>query len=266
MFTPSGMHLIQNTAQGSVLEAPAHWQRIELLSDLHLDAQHPATWQAFARHLSTTQADAVFILGDLFEIWVGDDMRHEAFEAECVQALAHAGQRLCLGLMLGNRDFMVGPDLLAACHAHALPDPMVLGAFGQRHLLTHGDAWCLEDQKYQQYRHMVRNPVWQQQVLTLPYADRLAMARGVRNASEERKADDRSIWADVDEAHAAQAMSLHGVSSLIHGHTHRPADEPFGENGGMRHVMTDWDLDGQRPRAEVLVLDARGLHREPVRP
>lgn len=258
------MSLLHDTPQGPTLVAPGHWRRIELLSDLHLDARHPATWQAFARHLDQTRADAVLILGDLFEVWVGDDMRHEAFEAECVKTMARAGQRLWLGLMLGNRDFMIGQELLDTCQARALPDPLVLQAFGQRHLLTHGDAWCLEDHKYQQYRQMVRNPAWQQQVLTLPYADRMAMARGVRHASEERKLDDRTIWADVDEAHAARHMAQHEVRSLIHGHTHRPADEPFGMADGMRHVLTDWDLDGPMPRAEIVVIDAEGLHREAV--
>jgi len=136
-----------------------------------------AAWQRYMAH---TPADAVLILGDLFEMWVGDDMRSEPFEALCTQTLRQAGQRLWLGVMVGNRDFLVGQELLAACQGHALPDPLLLDAFGQRHVLTHGDAWCLSDTDYMAFRQMVRNPTWQQQFLQASLHQRLAFERKAR--------------------------------------------------------------------------------------
>ena len=243
-------------------EAPAHWQAIDFISDLHLDAGHPRTVAAWADYMDRTPADAVLVLGDLFEAWVGDDARHQPFEAHCVDTLARAGQRLWLGLMVGNRDFLMGPDLMQACHAHALPDPLVLSAFGHAHLLTHGDAWCLDDAPYLQFRAQVRSAAWQAAFLARPLTDRLITARNLRDASEARKQGQAATdWADVDPTCAARWMHDLGVHSLIHGHTHRPASEPFGPAGGQRHVLADWDLDGPAPRAQVLRLSAHGLNR-----
>src|SRR5690606_6723402 len=134
------------------LQAPPSWRCIDFISDLHLHAGLPRTAHAFFNHLRHSRADAVFILGDLFEAWVGDDMRHEPFEAQCTAELAAAGKRLYLGLMVGNRDFLLGLDMAQACHAHLLPDPTVLEAFGQRTLLVHGDELCLADETYLRFR------------------------------------------------------------------------------------------------------------------
>lgn len=243
-------------------QAPAHWQRIEFISDLHLDASHPLTQQALIDYLRSTTADAVMVLGDLFEAWVGDDMRALPFEAQCTAALADAGQRLWLGIMVGNRDFLLGPDMIEACHAHALPDPWVLQAFGQAHLITHGDAWCLDDTEYLRFRQDVRSAPWQTAFLARPLEARLALARGMREASEARKTHrPMQAWADVDAAHAAQWLRSTQTHSLIHGHTHRPVSEPFALPGHTRHVLSDWDLDAPTPRAEVLTLSAEGVGR-----
>jgi UDP-2,3-diacylglucosamine hydrolase len=218
-----------------------------------------AAWQRYMAH---TPADAVLILGDLFEMWVGDDMRSEPFEAQCTQTLRAAGQRLWLGVMVGNRDFLVGQELLAACNGHALQDPLLLEAFGQRHVLTHGDAWCLSDTNYMAFRQMVRNPNWQQQFLQAPLPQRLATARGIRAQSQARKdTPTMETWADVDAAVAAAHLTDADSLSLIHGHTHKPASEPFGLPSAMRHVLSDWDLDEAPSRAEVLRLSSHGLIR-----
>jgi len=218
-----------------------------------------AAWQ---RYMASTPADAVLILGDLFEMWVGDDMRGEPFEALCTQTLREAGQRLWLGVMVGNRDFLLGQAWLGECHAHALPDPLLLEAFAQRHVLTHGDAWCLSDTEYLAFRQMVRNPAWQGQFLQAPLSQRLATARGIRAQSQARKdAPTMETWADVDATMAAQHLKDANSLSLIHGHTHRPASEPFGLPGAMRHVLSDWELDDTPARAEVLRLSHQGLTR-----
>ena len=122
------------------LSAPREWQRIDFISDLHLTADMPQTFEAWAAYLLATPADAVFILGDLFEVWVGDDARHAGFEARCAAVLAEAAARRTLAFMRGNRDFLVGAELLRDCGVHELEDPTVLLAFGQRLLLSHGDV------------------------------------------------------------------------------------------------------------------------------
>jgi UDP-2,3-diacylglucosamine hydrolase len=218
-----------------------------------------AAWQRYMAH---TPTDAVLILGDLFEMWVGDDMRSEPFEALCTQTLRETGQRLWLGVMVGNRDFLVGQELLAACQGHALQDPLLLDAFGQRHVLTHGDAWCLGDTDYMAFRQMVRNPTWQHRFLQASLPQRLATARGIRAQSQARKdAPTMETWADVDAAVAAQHLLDANSLSLIHGHTHKPASEPFALPGALRHVLSDWELDQAPARTEVLRLSSQGLVR-----
>ena len=247
---------------GDTLNAPASWRCIDFVSDLHLHAGLPRTAQALAKYLKNTPADAVLILGDLFEAWVGDDMRHTGFEADCTAFLADAGQRLHLGLMVGNRDFLLGDDMVTACHAHTLADPTTLNAFGQHVLLTHGDALCLADQAYLRFRDQVRQPAWRLAFLAKPLAERLNVARQMREASaahqHQQKPDN---WADVDEAAAASWMRSAATPVLLHGHTHRPESAPFGTAGGVRHVLCDWDLDGPHPRAEVLRFSPQGFER-----
>ncbi len=246
------------------LKAPTHWQRIDFISDLHLDASRPRTFEALTHYLDHTPADAVFILGDLFELWVGDDMVTRPFEAEAQRVLSRAGQRLWLGLMVGNRDFLLGPEFAASCHAHGLNDPFALTAFGHCHVLTHGDAWCLDDVDYLKFRAMVRHPDWQTAFLQRPLPERMAVAQGIRTESEARKqGHDTTMasWADVAPEPAAQALTTHHALSLIHGHTHQPTSEPFALPGASRHVLSDWELDHAPHRAEVMRLDAQGFRR-----
>ena len=129
----------------SEFAAPAAWRAIDFLSDLHLSDTTPRTFDALATHLRCTEADAVFILGDLFEVWVGDDARHAGFEAECAAMLAEASSHRFIAFMAGNRDFLVGDALLMDCGIARLQDPTLLSAWGRQLLLTHGDALCLSD-------------------------------------------------------------------------------------------------------------------------
>jgi len=242
--------------------APAHWRAIDLLSDLHLCPALPRTFEAFARHLRQTDADAVLVLGDLFEVWIGDDQAAQAFERDCLAALEQASRRLWVGLMVGNRDFLLGPQALAAAGAHLLPDPTVLHAFGVSWLLTHGDALCTDDHDYQAFRREVRNPAWQQAFLARPQADRAAVAGRIRAESRARKSalPDPGNWADVDADAARHWLDASGASVMLHGHTHRPSRHALGP-GRAREVLSDWDLDVEPARADVLRLSARGLER-----
>ena len=244
------------------LHAPPSWRCIDFISDLHLHDGLAKTTQALTDYLRSTPADAVLILGDLFEAWVGDDMRTQAYEAACVDAFAQAGQRLHLGMMVGNRDFLIGPEMLWACHAHPLRDPTVLHAWGQSVLLIHGDELCLADTAYLRFREQVRNPAWQQAFLAAPLEARLAQARQMREASQmHQQSQAQTEWADVDAPAASQWMRAAQAATLIHGHTHRPGDQPFGPTGAVRHVLSDWDMDHGHPRAEVLRMSASGFER-----
>ena len=241
------------------LQADPSWRCIDLLSDVHLHADMPRTFDAWRHHLLSTPADAVLMLGDLFEVWVGDDQRSTGFEAGCVQTLRQAAQQRSLGFMPGNRDFLVGPALLADAGMQALTDPTVLIAFGQRWLLSHGDALCLADRAYQQFRQQVRSAAWQQAFLAQPLALRQQQARAMREASAAHQASQApSDWSDVDDSAALAWLDRAGAGILIHGHTHRPACHDLAA-GRTRQVLGDWDLDANPPRARALRLTAAGL-------
>ena len=241
------------------LRADPAWRCIDLLSDVHLHADMPRTFEAWRSHLLNTPADAVLILGDLFEVWVGDDQRCTGFEAQCLQLLQAASRQRVLAFLPGNRDFLIGDAMLADAGLLPLADPTVLLAFGQRWLLSHGDALCVSDTAYQQFRAQVRTPAWQRQFLAQPLALRQQQARVMRVASAAHQARQPATdWADVDEAAAVAWLDAAAAPALIHGHTHRPASHAL-PGGRSRHVLGDWDLDASPPRARGLRLTASGL-------
>jgi UDP-2,3-diacylglucosamine hydrolase len=244
--------------------APAEWAAIDLVSDLHLGPDSPRTFEAFAAHLMHTSADAVLILGDLFDVWVGDDALQRPFEQRCIDSLATASRRCTLGLMVGNRDFLIGARMLCACGAQELPDPTVLSAWSRRLLLTHGDALCIEDHAYQALRRVLRSDAWRAATLARPLAERDALARELRRSSANRKRGqpDPELWADVDATAAAAWLHGAGATEMIHGHTHRPGSHALA-SGLERHVLSDWDLDSASPHAEVLRLTRAGTRRVP---
>ena len=243
------------------LAAPPGWRAIDFISDLHLCDALPCTFQAFEAHLNSTRADAVFILGDLFDVWVGDDMAKSGFERQCVQAMARAASRRTLAFMVGNRDFLVGSELLRQSGAMGLPDPTVLNAWGQRVLLSHGDALCLADLPYQAFRREVRSPVWQSTFLARPLSERRKIASGLRQASRQShtRQFDGAADVDIDSGEAVHWMHAMGTPELVHGHTHRPGSNSLAP-GFTRHVLSDWDLDTAQ-RAEVLRLTRDGFER-----
>lgn len=243
------------------VQAPLHWQRVDFISDLHLDASEPATFDAWAKHMVHTPADALFILGDLFEVWVGDDTQ-DPFALQCMAALKTTSQRMPVFFICGNRDFLVGPDLFNATGVQGLSDPTLLdlgsdeGATHTRILLSHGDALCLDDHDYLAFRAQVRQPEWQAAFLAKPLAERQTYARSVRSASEARKQShaqdpDFAGYADVDTQAAIEWLKAVDAQVLLHGHTHKPAMHDLGQ-GLTRWVLSDWDADAQPPRLEVL--------------
>ena len=247
------------------LPAPAAWRTVDLISDLHLQAGEPATFEAWRGYMQNTPADAVFILGDLFEVWVGDDAAAlPGFEAKCADVLRDAAQRRSVCFMHGNRDFLVGPRFAADCSIALLADPTVLALHGERWLLSHGDELCLDDHDYLKFRAEVHTPEWQQAFLARPLEERRALARSMRTQSEDRKRGPDMVWADVDSAAARDWLRRADARTLIHGHTHRPADHDLGD-GLRRIVLSDWDAAAQPSRAQLLRLSIAGAQRVDLR-
>ena len=247
------------------------WQTIDFISDLHLQVAEPATAKAWFDYMASpegTQADAIFILGDWFEVWVGDDsirailspqLADLNFEERCTLVLQAAGKRLNLFFMHGNRDFLVGDQMMHACNANLLADPTVLTFQQQRYLLTHGDMLCLSDTKYLAFREVVRQPAWQQAQLAKPLLERQAIGRQMRVESQKNQ-QNLLEYADVDDAAALAWLQAANAKTMIHGHTHKPADHDL-HRGFKRIVMIDWDLKATPKRAEVLQLSNSGLQR-----
>lgn len=245
-----------------VITAPPHWQTVDFISDLHLQASEPQTLAALEHYLAHTPAQALFILGDLFEVWVGDDALQSptGFEHAVADMLHRASARLDVFIMCGNRDFLMGERLLAACGARALPDPSVLYLGGTRWLLAHGDAQCLDDVPYQTFRAQVRSVAWQQNFLSQPLDQRQALARQMRAQSEAQKkqlAQAQIPWIDLDRNACVALLETQGANHMIHGHTHQPAQHDLGQ-GHARWVLSDWDLHATPAHAEALRLHAAG--------
>lgn len=242
--------------------APPSWRTVDFISDLHLQVSEPQTAQAFRDYLARTRADAIFILGDLFEVWVGDDAidaddEDARFERSCIDALHAASTRCALHFLHGNRDFLLGQVAAQRAGMKLLDDPTTLIFAGERRLLSHGDALCLDDREYQIFRAQVRTTAWQQHTLAQPLAQRRAMGRALRAQSEAQKKSGTVDYADADLAMTLSWLEAADAMELIHGHTHKPADHELqGADGErrLRRVLSDWDLAAQTPRAEVLRL------------
>jgi UDP-2,3-diacylglucosamine hydrolase len=248
-----------------MLTLPEHWRVVDILSDVHLRADAPRTFEAWRRHMLETPADAVFVLGDLFEVWIGDDACAGEFESACLRVLQESARTRSLAFLAGNRDFLVGTALLQSVPMQAMSDPTAVAGFGSRLLLAHGDAWCLEDRDYQRFRLEVRGEAWQSHFLGQPLAERRRVGATMRAASQARKLSmpDPTLWADLDRDAVVAALHAAGTRTLVHGHTHRPGQHDLGE-GCTRWVLSDWDFDGPGPRGDVLRWSAEGLRRVTV--
>jgi UDP-2,3-diacylglucosamine hydrolase len=244
---------------------PPSIRTADFISDLHLSPDLPQTLSALRAYLDSTRADAVFILGDLFEAWVGDDSSALPFEAQVVNMLAESSRRRPLHVMRGNRDFLLGARFFEVTGAVDLPDPVALHAPGISNepvLLSHGDELCLADTAYQQFRAQVRQAGWQTAFLAKSLTERQAIGAQMRAASREHQQRAEPItYADADSELAQAWLAEAGASTLIHGHTHRPQTEQRAE-GWQRHVLSDWDCDHASPsRAEVLRWSSEGFSR-----
>lgn len=220
------------------------------ISDLHLDPERPDITALFGRFLDheARGAGALYILGDLFEAWVGDDDPSEAgaFVADRLRALVDAG--VPAYFIRGNRDFLLGDAYAARCGMTLLDDPTVVDLHGTPTLLLHGDLLCTDDTAYQQFRAQTRDPQWQAQFLAQPLAARLAFAAQARAASQARYGElvakgMAETIGDVAPATVQDWFARHGVQRMIHGHTHRPAIHDEG-GGRSRIVLGDWYEQG----------------------
>jgi len=218
--------------------------RTLFISDLHLDEARPQIVDLFARFLAdeARQADALYILGDLFESWIGDDDNAPLATrvAHALRALRNRG--VPIYFLHGNRDFLLGTDYAARAGIELLADPAIVELDGERTLLMHGDTLCTDDIEYQKFRNLVRNPAWQAQFLAKPLAERRAFAAQAREESRKQTAMKAAEIMDVNQAAVESTMHEYGVHRLIHGHTHRPAAHRFELDGrtAERIVLGDW--------------------------
>ena len=218
------------------------------VSDLHLDAASPEIARQFHAFLADTarSAEALYILGDLFEAWLGDDDPDPAARAtvRALRALTDSG--VALFVMHGNRDFMIGDRFCGETRATLLPDGTVVDACGERVLLMHGDALCTDDASYQRLRRVVRNPLVRGTLRVMTLGQRRALARRLRAGSREQVGMKAPEIMDVNAAAVTQALRMAGVRTLVHGHTHRPAVHPLEIDGApaTRIVLGDWYTQG----------------------
>ncbi len=230
---------------------------VYFLSDLHLCEDRPESSRLFSDFLDgpARRAEAVYILGDLLEYWVGDDTlsREPPHFIGALRALADHG--VAVFLMHGNRDFLLGNEFARATHCQLIDDPTVISLYATPTLLMHGDTLCTDDVAYQAMRAQVRDPKWQQQVLSQTWEQRIKLAHHYRNESQKQTRDKPEYITDVNQQAVENAMRAAGVTRLIHGHTHRPAVHEFLLDGqqAQRIVLPDWYESGG-----VLECDERG--------
>ena len=218
--------------------------RTLFISDLHLDEGRPAIVEAFERFLARVVpgADALYILGDLFESWVGDDGLALALPAHTAALLKGASAQAPIYFMHGNRDFLVAEGFARAAGLQLIGDPTRIDLYGTPTVLLHGDTLCTDDAAYQAFRAQVRDPRWQQAALARPLEDRLALARDMRAQSEDAKGGKSMEIMDVNAVAVAAAFESSGADLMIHGHTHRPMRHvhQVGGRERVRWVLPDW--------------------------
>lgn len=232
------------------------------ISDLHLAESLPRTTGAFLDFLSreARQSERLFILGDLFEYWAGDDDIGHPFNRRILSAIRELSRTGTAVFWLpGNRDFLTGEHFLQESGATALPDLHVAEIGGQKVAVAHGDAQCLGDTDYLAFRAMVRNPQWQRQFLATPLAQRKLMIEKFRKDSARENAGKSEAAWDVTPAAIDAVFSQTGADIFVHGHIHRPGSHRHGPR--MRYVLPDWELD-QAERGGWLELASDGQFRE----
>ncbi|WP_299593207.1 UDP-2,3-diacylglucosamine diphosphatase [uncultured Microbulbifer sp.] len=234
-----------------------------LISDLHLDETRPAITRAFFDFLEgpAAGAEALYILGDFFEVWIGDDDDAPLADEVARQLKRYSDRGTAVYLMHGNRDFLIGDDYARRCGATLLSDPSLVTLAGQPVLLMHGDSLCTLDQEYMAFRQQARNPQWQQALLAKSLEERRQIAAQIRSVSTSMNSSKAEDIMDVTPDEVVKVMREHKVQTLIHGHTHRPARHSLSIDGlpGERIVLGDWGELGWCIRADDSVTDNKGL-------
>ncbi len=214
------------------------------IADIHLGNEHPEISQRFVRFLQqqAVAAEAVYILGDLFEVWIGDDAVQPEHQAaiKALKQLTDSGTSVYV--MHGNRDFLLGQGFEALSGCQLISDPLLIELHGSPTLLMHGDSLCTDDSEYMQMRQQLRSPAWQQQFLAASAEQRLQIAHQYRNESRHRSQNKSLQIMDVNTGAVKTIMEQHDVTQLIHGHTHRPAVHNMNIKGqtAQRIVLGDW--------------------------
>ncbi len=243
---------------------------IDFISDLHLSPQAPGATRIFLDYLAgrARAAEHLYILGDLFEVWPGDDCLDDladTYDCGIAAALGELTQSgVKLSLMHGNRDFLLGQIFAERSGAKLLPDPYLLSSDGWQFVLTHGDALCTDDRDYLAFRAQVRAPAWAVAFLAKPLAERRAIAAALRDQSEKSKREKHGQQLmGVNAAATDDFIRDHGYATLIHGHTHTPAVHEHLVDGISveRWVLADWHED----KGQVLVWDGASLTRDTLR-
>ncbi len=224
------------------------------VSDLHLDASRPAITRLFFEFLAgeAAEADALYILGDLFEAWIGDDDDDPHHQA-VIARLQDLSRTVPVAVMRGNRDFLLGDRFALMTNCRLMDDAEVVDLYGTPTLLMHGDSLCTDDAAYQQFRTMARNPEWQRGMLAKPLAERRLIAKSARDESAIQNSMKPEAIMDVNADAVAAVMREHGVRRMIHGHTHRPAVHDFEVDGEpmQRIVLGDWYEQGSVLRVDA---------------
>lgn len=233
------------------------------VSDIHLCATMPKTAAAFFHFLRTeaVHARTLYLLGDVFEYWAGDDDLDDPFNRTVADAIrAVSDQGVNVYWLAGNRDFLVGAAFSDACKLTLLTEPHVTSIAGRRLMLVHGDAECTDDLAYMAFRQQVRNQAWQQAFLARPLGERKAIIASMREGSREAQRDKTMAIMDVNETAIHALFAAESVDMMIHGHTHRPACHQHQVAGRtcVRYVLPDWDADGVLRRGGWLAVDAGG--------
>lgn len=229
------------------------------ISDLHLQVGQPRTVEAFLAFLTgrALYAERLYLLGDIFEYWAGDDDLADPFHQtiiDAIRAVSDAGVAVCW--MAGNRDFLVGERFARAAGLTLLDEPALVEAGGQRIALVHGDAQCTLDTGYMAFRAQVRNPAWQAQFLGMPLAQRKGIIAGLREGSREAHTEKSYETMDVTPEAIDAVFAAVDADVIIHGHTHRPAVHRHGER--LRYVLPDWEPDAEPPRGGWIALQRDG--------
>lgn len=259
---PSLAAALADAARHSAAREARPWL---FISDLHLSETLPRTAAAFEHFIADTAsgAAALFILGDLFEYWIGDDTLQTPFAQRMAALMRTLSSRgTALYVMHGNRDFLLGDRFMAAAGARLLPDPTIISGFGTRIVLAHGDGLCTADQNYQRFRRFARSRAAQSFFLAWPLRWRVALAERMRAKSQAGMRRAPAPLYDVTAAAVAQLNAASGTHILVHGHTHLPARHE--SHGNVRWVLPDWDLDHGRARGGYLQLDHAGLRALPL--